>query len=410
MAPLGYLLWALKTAKGVDHFAREKWLATRLEYLEEELLPDLTFVRWGDCVAGSRCGARDELRAVVDLYASGLGSKAGFALSSRIADRFPGTQGYHASVLPTFFLFGHARETAPELPLARLYGERSIGQALFRTGWGEGDTVVSFKAGDYFDDHGHFDQGSFTIWRRGHLAVDAGVYTSFDSDHRKKFARTTVAHNTLLVGPDDERGGQRIVSSQDSRDLADYLAKKESRKLESADVVAWKSSPEWTWLSADLTRAYEPGIAALVARELVWIKGALVVCDKVESSARARFLLHSAGDVEISGARFELRGKAATLHGTTLLPKSAKLSRVKSNSVDGRDLASPDKGEYGVPGEWRLEVEGPGPFLHVLVALDPGDAPPAVKLVESGDSIGVELLGKTVLFKRAGLGRSVVVR
>ncbi|MBI3723761.1 hypothetical protein HY251_07400 [bacterium] len=91
---------------------------------------------------------------------------------------------------------------------------------------------------------------------------------------------------------------------------------------------------------------------------------------RVAPTSRARFVLHSAGDVKIEGSRFELPGKSATLHGVTLLPKKAKLSRTKSNSVDGQELPADKKTEFGVGGEWRLEVEGQGAFLHVLFALD----------------------------------------
>jgi len=405
--PLLFLLWALRSARDIDLFPK---IAPMMEYVVHSMLPDLTLVRWGDCVGGSRCGTRDETRGIVDMLARGLESAAGFALSARIAKRWPSSRGYHASVLPTFFVFGReAKEGDIAVPPARLFGEKSIGQAFFRTGWGDEDTVVFFKAGDYYDSHGHYDQGSFTIYRRGHLAVDAGVYSAYD-DHRMKFARTTIAHNTLLVGPDDARGSQRIVEGQSSQDVDDHEAKKRSKKFEAADVIAWKVDKDWAYVSADLTAAYDPQFAKLVTRELVWTRaGALVVFDKVETPSRARFLLHSAGDVEIAGQRFVLPGKDASLHGATLLPKRAKLTRVKGCSVDGTEYPA-KPAEFGVPGEWRLEVEGGAHFLHVLWALDKGAEAPAAKLVENGDTVGVELGGRRYMFKKAGVSRAPAVK
>ncbi len=410
-APLTYLLWALRSARDVDYFNREKWCATRVEYFIHQMLPDLTFQRWGDCVAGSRCGSRDETRGQLDMLARAHESPAAWALSARIAKRWPDSNGYHESVLPPWFIFGReTKEADLTLPLARMFGEKSIGQCFFRTGWGENDTVVFFKAGDYFDNHGHFDQGSFTIYRREQLAIDAGVYGDFDSDHRMKFARNTVAHNSVLIGLDDAGASQRIVNSQDSQDLADHEQKRLSRKLETADIVAWKTEGDYAYVSADLTAAYEPDRARLVTRELVWVRGALIVFDKVDTPHRARWLLHAAGDLESSGARFAYKGKTATLHGVSLLPKKPKIKSVRSNSVDGVEIQPTKTGEFAVGGGDRVEVEGGPHFLHVLFALDSGQEPPAVKLVEEGDVVGVELGGRKFLFKKTGVARSPVVR
>lgn len=413
-APLCFLLWALRTAKDIDYFAKEKWLAARIDYMVHHVLPDLTLVRWGDAVGGSRCGCRDETRGIVDMMARGTDSAAGWALSARIAARYKDNrQGYDASVLPTGFVFARdTKETAIALPTARMFGEKSIGQAFFRTGWDDDDTVVFFKAGDYFDNHGHFDQGAFTVWRRGPLAVDAGVYTPYD-DHRQNFTRTSIAHNTLVVGPDDARGRQRIVEYQDVQDMADHEQKQASKKGACAEVVAWKSEKDYAYVSADLTAAYDPEFAKLVTRELVWTRGLLIVFDKVETASRARWLMHAVGDVVVEGQQFIAAGKGAQLRGVTLLPKKAKIAKVKSHTVDGREYAPSKKAEFDVPGEWRVEVENGGGsaiFLHVLAAVDAGGALPAVTLVEKGDEAGVEVGGRQFMFKKTGVSRAVGVK
>ncbi len=413
-APLCFLLAALKSAKDIDYCAREKWLAARMEYVIHHVLPDFSLVRWGDAVGGSRCGCRDETRGIVDMMARGLDSAAGYALSARIAARYKDSrQGYDASVLPTGFVFAReTKETSIALPTTRMFGEKSIGQAFFRTGWGDDDTVVFFKAGDYFDSHGHYDQGAFTIWRRGPLAVDAGVYTPYD-DHRQHFSRTSIAHNTLVVGPDDVKGRQRIVEYQDVQDMADHEQKQASKKGACAEVVAWKSEKDYAYVSADLTAAYDREYARLVTRELVWTRGVLVVFDKVDTSSRARWLMHAAGDIVVEGQQFIAAGKGAQLRGVTLLPKAAKIGKVKSHTVDGKEYAPSKKAEFDVPGECRVEVEnggGPAVFLHVLAAVDAGTAPPPVTLVEKGDEVGVEVGGRRFMFKKSGVSRAVSVK
>ena len=76
---------------------------------------------------------------------------------------------------------------------------------FFRTGWTEDDTYVSLKYGDNFWSHEHFDDGHFTIFNRGNLAIESGTYQAGStSEHRLQYAQQTVAHNTiLLVDPAD---------------------------------------------------------------------------------------------------------------------------------------------------------------------------------------------------------------
>jgi len=399
------------------------WMEKRAHYIAHQVLPDLTFQRWGDCVTGSRCSFRDEGRHVIDMLARLTGSASAKWLSSQTAKRWPNKQGYHESVLPDFFLFGEeAKETAIDAPLEELFGEKQIGQAFMRTGWGADDTVVFFKAGDYFDNHGHPDQGQFTIYRKGHLAIDSGCYDSFGSKHHKGYALTTAAHNVVLFGTDKE-GGQRALSKQDSQDVADHEAKKKSAGFETADIVAWKSEKEYTYVSADLTAACDAKTVQLWTRELVWLKkGVLIVYDKTVSSVAPRWLLHGvsepldslrslAAGPEIKGPAWSFSQKESTLVGVTLLPKKAAIKKVGPGCmIDGQDFATDKPGEYGVPGAWRIEVSGNATFLHVLFPLDAGASAPSAKLVEEGASVGADVSGKKVLFKKEGVSRTVTVR
>jgi heparin/heparan-sulfate lyase len=307
-------------------------------------------------------------------------------------------------VLPDFFVFGSDEDApAPAAPPEQMFGEKTIGQCVFRTGWGPGDTVVFCKAGDYFDNHGHFDQGHFTIWRKGWLAVDSGVYDSTSSRHHKEYAIRSVAHNVMLFG-DDATGGQRTMSSQDSQDLADHEAKKKSRKLETADLVAWKVDKDWAYVAADLTAAYDGGVVKLWTRELVWLKrGAVVVFDRARASTPGRWLLHTVSEPAAQGAAFRVDEKESSLAGAVLLPKKARVSKVGPGCiVDGRDIAPEKAGEFGVPGAWRIEVESNGMTLVVLAPLEKGQAAPAAKLVEEAAGVGVEVLGKRVMFRKDG--------
>ncbi|MBI3267928.1 MAG: heparinase II/III family protein [Planctomycetes bacterium] len=427
--PLLLLQWALKSGLGLDTFQKNRdWLTSRLQYLRYSTLPDHTFVRWGDIVGGSRASTRDEARLVVDLLSRALERADGRAFAAEIAKRWQ-NQGYHSAVLYLGFLFGAAAPEAPPpaLPLCRLFGKASVGQAFLRSGWGEGDTVVFVKCGDYFDDHGHFDQGSFTIFRKGHLAIDAGCYGDFNADHRLRFARHSMAHNTLLIGRPGEplaRWCQRVVKSQDSQDLEDYQRKKKRLSLETGEVLAFEDRGEWSYLAADLTPAYDPSVVRLATREFVFLRGThLVLFDRVDApGARARWLLHGAKRPEVAGTDFAVRGEASALAGRVLLPADASPRVVEEYRVDDAGFPPDGKGEFHVPGEGRVEVEtaAPAAFLVVLAIGDAANGAGAggaagaalgadATLVRAEGQVGARVGGRTVWFRTSGAPRGVRV-
>ena len=101
-------------------------------------------------------------------------------------------------------------------------------QVIFRNGWGSNATRIEFDCGPYLAKHQHMDRGHFTIYHRGHLAIDSGAdYTESESPHYINYYRRTVAHNTMLIFDPKEHffwsenlleaandGGQRMDSSR----------------------------------------------------------------------------------------------------------------------------------------------------------------------------------------------------
>jgi hypothetical protein len=407
--PLLHALWAMKTGRGYDGFAvakaRGDWLNAMGEYLGCQSLPDMTWQRWGDCVTGSRASLKEEARNVLDMLARG-GSASAAWLSAQAAKKWPETSAYHASVVPDFFVFGAEEgEPPPEPPRARLFGRATIGQACLRTGWGDDATVVFFKAGDYFDNHGHFDQGAFTIWRKGFLALDSGAYGSFDAAHRMEYARKSIAHNVLVFGTDAE-GGQRLLNSQDSGDLADHVAKKKARNLETAEILAWEAREGWAYVAASLGAAYDPKVVASWTREIVFLdSGALVVLDRAKARAPARWLLHTTGEPALETGTFRVTEGSSALAGWTLLPDKAVVKKVGPGCfVDGKDFPPDKVASFGVPGAWRVEVSGGDVFLHVLVPMDAAGALPEV----TRDGLGATIGDVRVSFSGSGPGRAEV--
>ncbi|RMF84509.1 MAG: DUF4962 domain-containing protein, partial [Nitrospirae bacterium] len=77
---------------------------------------------------------------------------------------------------------------------------KGIGLVTMRSDWSEDATFASFRVGDHFWSHQHFDSGGFTIYRRGALAIDSGTYAAgYDSEHHLGYAMQTIAHNCITV-------------------------------------------------------------------------------------------------------------------------------------------------------------------------------------------------------------------
>ena len=302
---------------------------------------------------------------------------------------------------------------ASRLPLVRHFD--GIGLVVARSDWTPEATYVTFKAGDNFWSHVHLDQGAFTIYKGGELAIDSGLYgPGYGSDHHMNYSYQTIAHNTITVTDPDDRvpapanqgeqrrafandGGQRRIGSgwgveAAPLDLDEWQAKRDiyhTGKIETLidrdGIVA---------AVADLTAAYtnaQSGKGTFSHRtrrvERFWrtfgydrVDDVIVVFDQVHATRaefRKRWLLHTIEAPRIQGNQFTVAippqdrpGRAGgRLEGRVLLPKEAQINAIggpgfeffvdDKNYDEGGKLQElikrlgPGRGE---PGAWRLEV------------------------------------------------------
>ena len=124
--------------------------------------------------------------------------------------------------------------------------------------------TVFFKCGDYFGNHGHFDQGHVDIFRRAPLLIDSGHYLTFHGDFRTEYWHRTVAHNTILITDPafpSEEGGQRVFSSQNDDTIEKYLA---NEQAETGDILDYVERDAFSYVAGDFTAAYPDDRAELV--------------------------------------------------------------------------------------------------------------------------------------------------
>jgi len=433
-----------RSATGEDLFVSEPGIRGFLDFLVYRKRPDGTDFRWGDGSGFDKI-APDTIPLALE-----------FRHTPAYSLRPPAHDGE-----PSGWPWGPRTNRSLDdpasfarLPLVRLFD--GIGMIVVRSDWSPDATYVTFKAGDNYWSHVHLDQGAFTIYKGGELAIDSGLYgPSYGSDHHMNYTYQTIAHNVVTVtdpkdtvpapGKDKPRpiandGGQRRIGSgwgveAAPLDRGEWEAKRDiyhtatmGPLLDQGGVVV---------AAADLTPAYtnpESGDGTFSARtrrvERFWrifgydrVDDVVVVFDQVTATAasfRKRWLLHTIEapslfpngfSVSVSPQDRPGRG-GGRLEGKVLLPKDALINPIGGRGleffVDDRNYdengtlresirkLGPNNVE---PGAWRIEVSPPRDaredmFLVVLMPVA-GSARPVhrVRLLEAGKRVGCEIVG-----------------
>jgi hypothetical protein len=229
-----------------------------------------------------------------------------------------------------------------------------LGIVNMRSDWSEDATYVWFKCGPCFWSHSHLDSGSFCIYKRGALAIDAGNYSAdTGSEHHTGYMLQSVAHNVITVTDPEEPpfvrkeltapndGGQRRTVStfptSAPYSVLEWLNRKE--EFDTGKIVAFQTTKDFTYISADVTSAYtssqsgtghEPSRSRRVRkwlRSLVYLPpDHLVVFDEVESldsSFKKRWLLHTIDQPRVQGNLITVE-RADTAFRFTAWDKSLK--------------------------------------------------------------------------------------
>ncbi|SDT97143.1 hypothetical protein [Desulfobacula phenolica] len=331
-------LWSGATQENLYKLIREEqgdWLKNHLYYLIYTMYPDRTPVDTSGFSAtiGQKGGVFTLLllaRALKDPYAI-----------EHV--RWRNEKGWRLGIwqylyaLPENFPRGKKKNT---LPLSKLWGRKGMGYVQMRSGWGENDTIVEFKCGDYFWSHQFQNQNSFTIYRNGRLAIQSGFYDSYFSRHMQFYYRPSISSNTiLLVQPGETRwipesvayrfgipnekgyikewGGQRncyIMPKYGSAESCftwnKYVWRKNNQHhFETGDIKEFETTDQYTYVFGDATDAYNNNKFSalgnrpkmeLSQRAMVFLdRKYLVVFDRIRSLDRGykkKWLLHSIGE------------------------------------------------------------------------------------------------------------------
>jgi len=201
----------------------------------------------------------------------------------------------------------------PPAPGSRYFPEK--GNVVFRTGWGEDDAILLYRAGPNFN-HNHADQGSFLIRAMGEtLAGEAGYADYYKDPYYDSYFKQAIGHNTVLVNHDPE--------SQEIADTLQFAALDSYPRI--TDVIL---SPSIDAVSSELQQVYR-GYLRRYNRRIVFLKPDCFVIydDLAANQAPAQFdwLLHipNRARLKTEGATDLYAGERAALAVRRLLPADA---------------------------------------------------------------------------------------
>lgn len=341
-----------------------------------------------------------------------------------------------------------------DLPLTR-YSGSPFGWMIARTGWDKNSVIAEMKINEqFFGNHQHMDGGSFQLYYKGPLAIDAGAYQGssggYNSPHNKNFFKRTIAHNSLLVynpnekfaswnygGQDktefaDNDGGQRMPGDrwETCRSFKDLLSKEYTTgKVLGHGFGPDANKPDYSYLKGDITQAYTDKVKE-AKRSFVFLNlhatevpAALIVFDKVVSADpqfKKFWLLHSIEEPIIESNRFTVKRTknedTGMLQNQVLLPEiqDARIEKIggkgKEFWVFGTNYANdamprrPD--DANERGAWRIEISpatatAENYFLNVMQVADNTCLQMnEVKRIDADKIVGVQIADRVVTFSK----------
>ena len=392
------------------------WARKEIHFLIAGRYPDRTYLRYADSY--SITSDYFTFRAVSErawAYADPIGS----GILNLLIEENDGDVVQWPTVYIYFLFYDPDAPSASHksLPLKTLFSRDGLGMAVWKTSWEDDGTTVFFKCGNYFGDHGHFDQGHLDVFRRSPLLLDSGSYLTYSGPFRTEYWHRTVAHNTVLVvdpSIQDDEGGQRVFHSQTDGTIDEYLA---NSQAETGDILDYLNQDGICYVAGDYTAAYTEDRVRRVTREVAFLADRyLVVVDRLVTARDGlipRVLWHCPvqPSIDREGSSFEVSRKGARAIVSTLLPRDAGLEWIEGFKVGSKDI-EPVGTQRGIEdmGVGRIEVSrssGNGNtylFVHVIDVADTGDTPGRAGCELTGDGLRVTAGEQTVTFKADAVG------
>ena len=251
-----------------------------------------------------------------------------------------------------------------------------------RSGTTVEDTFASFKGGAVFDNHQHYDENTFIIYKKGFQAVDSGTRGN-GSPHHLLYYPQTVAHNAILIRGFQEPVAKHWYPSNGPKLPENVWMDGGQNKRTVAKPLPFAATDSYTITGGDATACYAPEKCKEAVRQFVYIKpDYFVVYDRVESVKEDQdkvFLLHTIGEPVLKNNVWRSTHGQGALFTRMLLPQDHRTEVIggpgKEYMTNGVNYPSPiPEKDTSVCGKYRIEFTAPedktARFLTVLQAAD----------------------------------------
>ena len=310
---------------------------------------------------------------------------------------------------------------ATVMPHARNF--ENMGQVFMRSGPGPDDTYALFMAGGVIEQHKHWDNNQFLIFKKGFLALDTGSRPG--GIHTQNYYPRTVAHNCILITMPGEVlpvyvdkgagfvstekgfvGGQRWGAPAPGEEDLPVPNDGGQNELLGSKVAAFETNDDYSYVASDATKGYSSEKCRLALRQFVFLNpDYFVVFDRVVSARpeyKKTWLLHTATEPQIDDSIFSETQRQGKLFSRTLLPEKAEMTKIggpgKQFWSGGRNWPMPNNTPPDTTqllGQWRVEVspsesKNEALFLHLIQVGDLNLAKMVQsELVKNGKQVGV---------------------
>ena len=291
-----------------------------------------------------------------------------------------------------------------------------LGVFHMRSAWKPDGTYCTFTAGSRFEQHKHFDENNFTIYKYDHLALDSGCRAAQTDYNLAHYYSQSVAHNVVLIHkPDEPLPSHWGIKLKDNPQA--MLNDGGMVKLVGAEVKAFETGKDFTYIASDATPCYGDKCTEAVRQFVFVYPDYFIVYDRVgaaDASYGKEWLLHTKEQPKkVRKGLVRVDSGEGRLFCQTLLPQNAKQEFIGgpgkefwSNGMNfpleenvwKRYLDGAEKDGRGpYTGAWRVSVQPQKEskedrFLNVLTATDAKDATPVnAKYVKDGSRDGVTL-------------------
>lgn len=298
------------------------------------------------------------------------------------------------------------------------------GQILMRSDWTPDATYCCFIAGGKLNEHRHYDENGFIIYKYDHLALDTGE-RGFQNDLNLSYwYAQSVGHNVVLIqDPSEPLPHHWGPKTDDPKANINYGGQTSHT---SANILAFETNDSYTYIASDAAPSYGPKAKECV-RQFVYIyPDYFIVYDRVESSQAGfekDWLLHFKNEPVVKGNLIRADSDKGRLFCQNFLPEKGKIEviggpgrefwvRDRNFEINPKrvmqNLETAEKeGRGPYTGSWRIEekpsVEGADTrFLNVITvgSSETMKKPVPAKYLKDATRDGVQLKikGRTMTF------------